>query len=349
MQSIAEIVEIFKRYRPDIPEQEATVMAGYLQQLKGCRLFSAAAPEFDKAEWLQQRTAGIGGSEIATILGENHWSTPRDVWMSKVSKEPKKDIQSEAARWGNLLEDAVATEWGKRENRQWIHIPVIIQDIEKPWMLANIDGLTLTDDRETITGVLEIKTTSEHNRDKWEQGPIPFNYICQATWYCGITRLPMFDIVCLVGGQKLYSYNLPFDEELFKREDEAAQVFWLENVQKYIEPTIQAGDKKTLVEELSTQENEEPVVLDSPEATNVVEAYLQIGEKVAALNKIRASLQAQIFGMMRQSNQAITNERVLRISKSTRRSCDVAKLEQLYPEAYNECTTTSVSTRLNIK
>ena len=87
--------------------------------------------------------------------------------MSKLDMfdSDKQPTQNEAARWGNLLETIVATEWGKRYERQWIHIPVTIQSEEFPWMLANVDGFTLSDDRRMITGILEIKTTSAYNED----------------------------------------------------------------------------------------------------------------------------------------------------------------------------------------
>ena len=117
-------------------------------------------------------------------------------------------------RWGNLLENTVAQEWAKRENRQWIHVPVCLQSLDNSVMFANIDGFTLSDDRQTVTGILEIKTTNEHNRQVWETGPLPEYYICQTNWYLGVTGLPLYDIVCLVGGQRLYSYTLPRDNEV---------------------------------------------------------------------------------------------------------------------------------------
>ena len=219
MQTTQELLQMILTGRPDISFEEASKWIKYLSQLKGCHLFSVASPEKDQKEWLKERTAGIGGSEIAAIMGENHWSSPRQIWMSKIGMfDDKQPTQSEAARWGNLLETAVATEWGVRNNRKWIHIPVIIQSDDEPWLFANIDGFTLSDDEELITGILEVKTTSAYNLSQWEEGPLPYHYICQVNWYCGITGLDQYDLVCLVGGQKLYSYTLPAVKELFEKE-----------------------------------------------------------------------------------------------------------------------------------
>ncbi len=348
MQQTEELVFIIQRDDPKVDRETALLWAGYLQQLSGCHLFSAASPENDKEEWLRQRTAGIGGSEIATILGENHWSSPRQVWMSKLGMFDGNSSQSEPARWGNLLETVVATEWGIRNNRQWIHIPVSIQDDAEPWLLANIDGFTLTDDRALITGILEVKTTSAYNLSAWEEGPLPFNYICQTMWYCGITHLSRIDLVCLVGGQKLFGHELPFDTDLFEREKVAAREFWLENVQKGIEPPATEVDKG-LTKNDEHDATLPPVVFDDDESERVAEAYVLLRDKLTSLKKIKDALYAQLFILLGSSTQALTRTHTMVLQTSSRRNCDLDRLADEYPEAYEDCVTTNVSTQLNIK
>ena len=147
MQSKQKIIEIIMSSRPDVALEVLACGLTYLVQLKGCHLYSAAS-EFDKEAWLDQRKAGLGGSEIATILGENKWSSKQQVFYSKIGvyDDARPVEQSEPARWGNLLETAVAMEWGNRYEREWIHIPVILQSDENSWELANIDGFTLSED-----------------------------------------------------------------------------------------------------------------------------------------------------------------------------------------------------------
>ena len=38
-----------------------------------------------RIDWLKGRQAGIGGSEIAAIVGLNQYTTPMQVWESKVN------------------------------------------------------------------------------------------------------------------------------------------------------------------------------------------------------------------------------------------------------------------------
>lgn len=354
MQEINELLVLITKGRADITFEQATVWAKYLTQLKGCHLFAVSSPDKDKAEWLRDRQAGIGGSEIAAVMGENHWNSPRQIWMSKMGMfDDKPPQQSEAARWGNLLETTVADEWALRNGRQYVHIPVIIQDDERPYLLANIDGFTLTDDRELITGILEVKTTSAYNRDVWENGPVPFHYLCQTNWYCGITRQSMFTIICLVGGQRLYAYDLPADPELFKREVDEADAFWNNYVLTGVEPPAAAVDKELMAKAEAEQQDEdkepEPAkVLEDDESERLVESYCTLREKIAALTDVKNALYAQIKVALGASNEAITKTHAIKVSVSNRRTCNFDKLKALSPELYDAVITTTRSTSLSI-
>ena len=349
MQEKAEIVSMILKDNPTVTFEEASKWAGYLQQLKGCHLYSASAQSVDQDIWLYKRKAGIGGSEISAILGENHWSSPRQVWMSKMGMfDESPRPQSEPARWGNLLETAIATEWGIRNNRKWVHIPVSIQSDEFPWLLANIDGFTLSDDGTEITGILEIKTTSAFNKDVWENGPLPYMYICQTNWYCGIAGLKQYDLVCLVGGQTLFSYTLPADEQLWEREKEAAHIFWHEHVLKGIEPPPTEVDLVDL-KDVTVDEEAPPVIFEDEQTDRIIESYIMLRDKIGELKKIKDALYAQLFALMGNSSQGITQGHTMVVRQTARRSCNFDKLMEEFPEAYRECIRASVSKSLGIK
>lgn len=355
MQSRAELINIIQKGRPEIPHEIVIRWAAYLTQLEGCHLYSVAAPEKDKAEWLRERRAGIGGSEVAAIMGENHWNSPRQIWMSKMGMfDDKPQQQSEAARWGNLLETVVADEWALREDRKYVHIPVILQDDERPYLLANIDGFTLSSDGQVITGILEIKTTSAYNQSVWENGPLPFHYMCQTNWYCGITRLGAYTIVCLVGGQHLYSYDLPADSELFAREVAAADDFWLNHIVTGIEPEATAVDKELLKKAESADEvpdvDEAPtLILDDEESQRLITSYIQLREKVKALKDIKDAVYAQIKIKIGKNPSAMTATNSVTVKKIARRSCDFGLLQSIAPEIYAQVVSENVSLSLDIR
>lgn len=51
------------------------------------RLGSKKMTAQSRIDWLKQRQSGIGGSEIAAIVGLNQYTTPMQVWESKVNPE----------------------------------------------------------------------------------------------------------------------------------------------------------------------------------------------------------------------------------------------------------------------
>ena len=44
-----------------------------------------------RAEWLKLRQIGIGGSDVAALLGLSKWRTPLDVYNSKVEEPVEVD------------------------------------------------------------------------------------------------------------------------------------------------------------------------------------------------------------------------------------------------------------------
>lgn len=350
MQDKEELVRLICNSNKSITPAQAAEWAYYLGQLQGCHLFSAAAQEDDPEGWLRARTHGIGGSDIATIMNENPWSSPRRIWMSKLDMfdSDKQPQQSEAARWGNLLESTVAGEWALRNNKQWIHIPVTLQDDECEWMLANVDGFVLTDDRKFITGILEVKTTTAYNEDIWKEGPLPYYYMCQTNWYCGISGLSEYDIICLVGGQHLYSYKFPADPVLFAREKEEAEKFWKVNVLGGVEPPAAEGDLDKLTAEVR-DETAPPVVLQDEESNRVVESFVALRQKIADLEKIKKALYAQLWDFLGAGTEGIVGEYTLSVKSSARRTIDYNQLEKMFPEAYAACVTTKVSNSLAVR
>ena len=54
-------------------------------------------------DWLEIRKKGIGGSDVAGILGVSHWASPLTVYLDKVGETQKKET-SEKMEIGTELE-----------------------------------------------------------------------------------------------------------------------------------------------------------------------------------------------------------------------------------------------------
>lgn len=349
MQNTETIVRMITKDRPDLEHSTIFNWACYLEQLEDCELVSACNQNTDPARWLQNRVSGIGGSDIACLAGRSPWNSPRDIWMSKTKQfAAENKPQSEQARWGNVLEDVIADEWAKRNNKQIVKIPVLLCNKHNRIQLANIDGFILSDDRRTIESLLEIKTTSAYNQAVWEFGPLPEYYMWQANWYTGITCLPEYTIVCLVGGQRLFDYTLPFNKAVYAEEVSEGNKFWNENVLKMVEPAATSADAK-LIKEFDAPDDIVPVIREEEGIERLADSYIQLREKIKTLEKVKQAIYADLFINMGGATQVLTQTHMLSLRSSNRRNCDYDKLAADFPDAYDSCINYTKSNSLNIK
>jgi hypothetical protein len=141
---------------------------------------------------------------------------------------------------------------------------------------------------------------------------------------------------------------MPADPNLFNREVEEADKFWLENVQKGIEPAATHVDVELVKDE--PRNDELPALIISDEGQNrLIEAYVNLRAEEAKIKKLKEGIYAQLFLMLGQHTQAISANRALRIKETVRRNCLWDVLRQKYPAAYEECVYTTVSHSLEVK
>lgn len=181
---------------------------------------SAVLATSDRAAWLQQRRAGIGGSDVAAILGMSPWRTPLEVYLDKRG-EAAPDFDNESMIWGRALEPVIRQQYAERTGRE-VAVPAsILVHPKHEFMLANLDGVT-DDDR-----VLEVKT-ARSGQDWGEPGSaeIPEVYALQVQHYLAVTGFVVADVAVLIGGSDFRIYEVPADPELQGLMIEAEATFW---------------------------------------------------------------------------------------------------------------------------
>ena len=138
-----------------------------------------------RAEWLALRQTGIGGSDVAPILGLSPWRSPYQVWEDKTGRGEDQP-ESPALYWGRLLEDPIRQAYADRTGLTVVKPDCMYSSAEHPFMHANLDGIA-SDGR-----IVEFKTSSRD--DAWgEEGTdeIPEYYMTQVQHYLyvmGATR-----------------------------------------------------------------------------------------------------------------------------------------------------------------
>lgn len=183
-------------------------------------LITDAEPE--TPEWFAARREGITGTDLPKILGLTKYGNALSVWLDK--RGELDDEAGEAALWGQILEDAVAQEWARRNETTVIDVGVIRHSAQ-PWRRVSLDRLV--DECPDGDGpcALEIKTRSAFVADRWRDG-IPDDVLAQTAWGLSVTGLHHHHVACLLGGQRLQSYRVERDPKLEKYLLDAARPVW---------------------------------------------------------------------------------------------------------------------------
>lgn len=202
----------------------------------------ADASQMTREEWLEARKSGIGGSEIAAIMGKNPYETALSVYARHKGLLPEKQ-QSEAMYFGVALEDFVAKEFAFRTDKVVEREPHILCHPTYEFMLANVDRVVWDMDRGN--GILECKNVSAYQSDAWKDGA-PEHYVYQLQWYLGITGYEYGYIAALCGGQKFFIYEIERDDALIQEMQEIACNFWYNNILEDVRPEVTANDCDTL-------------------------------------------------------------------------------------------------------
>ena len=209
----------------------------------------------DRAAWLAQRRTGIGGSDIAALLGLSPYKTQVELWMDKTGRAPvvePDDAQAERMHWGNVLEDIVARHYASLHDAKIQRINTMLRHPSYPAAIANVDRAVVTigsrarwdEGAGRLLGadrVLEVKTAhalAAGSADWGEPGTdeVPQHYWVQCQWYLAITGLPFADLAVLFGGQKFAEYVMPADEGLHGDLLQRAQAWWQRHVIEDVPP-----------------------------------------------------------------------------------------------------------------
>lgn len=167
-------------------------------------------------EWLEERTGGVGGSDIDSMLRldpEYGQSNYTEFLKSKTEPISEEEVAKQAESnsgfsgptgRGNAWEPAIVRKY--QENNPDAHVmfsKASWAHKDNPHFKANVDGL-LSSDGKTPDGILEAKTASDI--EKWEGvdengnivEKVPVGYRAQVLWYLRQTGFKYADVAALV-------------------------------------------------------------------------------------------------------------------------------------------------------
>lgn len=203
-----------------------------------------APPGLGREQWLTLRRRGVGGSEVAAILGMSKYTSPTEVYLDKVGElpldRPLDPILAEAAFWGHEHEPTVARVFSARTGLGVVEGPGTLAHIERRWMLANVDRYVLAEGASAPSSLLEIKTRSAFQLDEWLLG-VPDGPALQTHWYLAVTGYEHAHVAALLGGNRLLIHRVERDEALVEHLVEIVGRFW-QGVLDRVPPPIDGSE-----------------------------------------------------------------------------------------------------------
>lgn len=325
--------------------------------------------DLSREEWLRYRRQGIGGSDVAAIMGFSPFCTKRDLYYDKLGIKPAMD--EEESNWvakevGHRLEDLVAEIFSKKTGLTVFPIRKMFRHPLYTFMLADVDFFIEFPDG--TLGILECKTTNYNCQDKWENDSVPINYEYQGRHYMSVMNIKKMYFACLYGNNenefiiRYMERDLELEEEIIAEEE----FFWKEQVEKKVEPPY--VEKPDLVLE-SIRKHYGPADKDADEVKlsqkhlTSIRNYMELKQKKSQLDSESRKLEERMkesymeiveelgvscLGVLKDGN----TEYLVTYNPAYRTGIDKKSLEKLkihHPDIYDDYVSTTESRRFAVK
>jgi putative phage-type endonuclease len=288
-------------------------------------------------QFLLDRKQGLGGSDIAAILGISPWKTPLDVYLDKTTEWCDEE-DSEALARGKRAESYVLDTYEADTGNSLIRNHDTIHDKEYPFLFANIDAKL---DKTNI--IVEAKTTSDFVNN-WSD--IPEYYKTQVAHYAYITNADRVDIPVSFSSWQYKCFTYERDIEFEKQIRTKAMWFWINHVKKKIppEPINIADTAKLYPNSNESKIHASPTIYESFNALKGLKEEIQ--QKQEACDQVSKNIREFIKDneiLMHEDKQLITWK------NQTSSRFDSKAFIADHPDLYNQYKKESTSRVFRIK
>ena len=304
--------------------------------------------ELSRADWLEVRRTGIGGSDAAAAVGLNPFKSQTELWLEKTGRgadlpKPDPNDTTEPIYWGTLLEPIVAAAYTQQTGRRVRKVNAVLRHPTIPFMLANLD-------REVIgvpgLEILECKTAGQFGARHWVDG-VPEYVVLQVQHQLAVAEKQAADVAVLLCGQQLAVYRIERDDALIANLIALEAEFW-----RYVETdTPPPGDGSESADRAlrCLYPRDSGGTVDFSEDRQLSGAFadlVAVREQIEALEVVAAKLKQKIQYAMGDASRALfdTGEVTFRRSKDGT-STDLDRLLADHPELAQRYATPKAGSR----
>lgn len=327
--------------------------------------------DLPREEWLAWRRKGIGGSDVAAIMGISPFRTARDIYYDKLNITPGEENDSNwvAKEMGHLLEDLVAEIFHKKTGYEVYQVKKMFYHPQYPFMLADVDYFVKMPDG--TTAILEIKTTNYNAKDNWwldGKKIVPVYYEVQGRHYMAVTNIDRVFFCCLYGNTedeviiREIVRDIPYEEEMIFLE----QNFWENHVTPNTPPPyLESGElaMQSVLSHIGPADKSAPTVMFGAGIRPTLQRYVELNEEYRRSDKHTKKLEsdlkllrATLIAEMGESCTALYEQdgysyvvTANPVSKPGINKDNLSLLELEYPELYKRYVTVSKWRNFKVK
>jgi putative phage-type endonuclease len=203
----------------------------------------------DEREWREWRRAGIGGSDIAALIGLSRYASPTSLFYEKLGVLDDHDEDTPRQRIGKRMETVLAEEFNDMTGlycvgeQEWCQHPIY------PWARCTIDGFAAdspygSHSLELALGTVQMKTDG---RFGWPDG-IPPNIQAQCIWEMGVTGLANCYLTVMFAGFRVEIFEIPWNDDTaadWAFMLNTADTFWTDHVLTGVPPALDDHEATT--------------------------------------------------------------------------------------------------------
>jgi putative phage-type endonuclease len=283
----------------------------------------------NRADWLERRRRGIGGTDAAAILGLSPYRTPLAVWQDKLGLA--NDVEpTPPMEWGLRLEDTIADAYqsttGRKVRKAGFRRAKHVRDFP---LFATLDRLD-------ADGPVELKSTRSAFDLGDPDGPahlrVPPHWYVQVQVQMAVTRRPIARVAILVGGSDFRIVDIPVDEDFVDDMMVELGAFWRTNVLGRVMPDVQAGDLAFLATRYPRDSGAE--IVGTSEVAMLVREYVEADARRKAADDSMSTLRARIESAMGDASRLVTGVAVVSWKSHERTSVAWKELATVYRNGY---------------
>ena len=311
----------------------------------------------DEASWLELRKEGIGGSDVAAVMGLNKYMSALKLYKIKTGALEEDLSDNVFIKKGKDLEYLIRDKYvgPYMYERGYLvrHPEFMIVNKNVPWLQANVDGIAVPMDEnrqhfsENI--IIEIKWVSEYAEQNWfgeEYCGVPANYYAQVQHYMVVTGAKKAIVCALFDSDwSMHYFEVPYNAAFISKLVLDSHEFFYGNVRGGIEPKPKASmDKAWTAEALKKLPD---TLEESDEMTELCAEYQYKKGIAKSLSDECTEMLDKLVQMHLNGKKPVGWK--FKMSECATTTLNATKLKAERPDIYDNYKQTSVYTRTTIR